>query len=126
MTAVVASQLGQPRRSSGRRTGWAMITTTAATAAGREDVAGEPDAGEDDDRGGERDEHPGAVGEAGAPCRVGCGRRPASVIRSSRCPCRSRTTPITSSSTAMTVALFCTSQPRSDSSGAAMRFDATR
>src|SRR5262245_39305473 len=34
MTIVVAAHFGQPRRSSGYRTGCAMITTTAATATG--------------------------------------------------------------------------------------------
>lgn len=33
-TAVVASQCGQPRRSSGWRMGWTMITSTAASARG--------------------------------------------------------------------------------------------
>ena len=34
MTPVVAAQRGQPQRSSGKRTGWQMITMTAAMASG--------------------------------------------------------------------------------------------
>ena len=102
-----------------------MITITAAIASGTM-ISRAYETGERDDGGGNADEHPRAAGEAGGPCRVGCGRR--SVVHDQKLPMPLpiRTTPITSSSTAMTVALFAPATPRRESSGPAIRVDATR
>ena len=57
MTAVVAAQRGQPRRSSGIRTGWQMITMTAPRTSGPTSSRANEMPGEGDDRSGQADEH---------------------------------------------------------------------